>query len=191
MINADWCEKARVCQFYNFAAVASNFHFLPSVLGDLIGCCRCRAPTMVLGGAGMLQSLSDHMRNCLQRAEIAGTQAKETDDLVRKAEFLNLEKSWVVLPGALSLPSGLSDSCSITAQPECRSGSRLRRRRLIRSRARRLPWRAAARARIPPARRVLGGWINAETKKRIDLHPPIGANGATGSRQTGSRPVRQ
>jgi hypothetical protein len=119
----------------------------------------------------MLQSLSDHVRNCLERAEIAGTQAKETDDPVRKAEFLNLEKSWTLLARSFEFAerlerflhnystTGMLEWQPIAAAPFDRdlelavfSGEQ-------------------PHALVFPARRVLGGWIDAETKKRIDLHP--------------------
>lgn len=119
----------------------------------------------------MLQSVSDHVKHCLERAETAAARAKETDDPVRKSEFLNLEKSWTVLARSFEF------------------AERLERFLLNYSTTGMLEWQPIAKApfnrdlelavfsgELPHAlvfasRRVLGGWIDAETKARIDLHP--------------------
>jgi hypothetical protein len=119
----------------------------------------------------MLQNLSDHVKNCLERAEEAGRRAKETGDPVRNADFLNLEKSWRVLARSFEFVERLE--------------------RLLHnySTNRALEWQPIATApfdrdlelaifggEVPhalvfPSRRVLGGWIDAESKERLDLHP--------------------
>jgi hypothetical protein len=119
----------------------------------------------------MLASLSDHVKNCLERADEANSRARETSNPTLKADFLNLERSWRCLAQSYQ------------------QSERLERFLLDRNKTRSFEWqpisaapfdrdlelavleRQGAHALVFPCRRILGGWIKAENKERIEVNP--------------------
>ena len=45
----------------------------------------------------MLQRLSDHIRDCYERADECAEQAAQASDEIRKADFITMKRSWVHL----------------------------------------------------------------------------------------------
>ena len=119
----------------------------------------------------MLQKLGDHIKNCLGQASEAGSRAREISEPGLKADFLNLEKQWLCLAQSYML-------CE-----------RVERLLATRSRAAIAEWLPVSSAPFDrdlevavidgdgphtlvfPCRRILGSWINAETKERLHVHP--------------------
>jgi hypothetical protein len=119
----------------------------------------------------MLQKLSDHIGNCLDRAAETKRRAEEAVDPRARADFLRLEQSWTYLAQSYQfserlerflLNNGLTAVGAwepiSTAPFDCELEL------------------AVIGAEGPhalafPCRRILGGWIHAETKKRIDIRP--------------------
>ena len=119
----------------------------------------------------MLQKLGDHIKNCLEEASEAGIRAKEISDPGLKTDFLNLERQWLCLAQSFML-------CE-----------RIERLLLTRSKASATDWLPVSSAPFDrdlelavidrngphtpafPCRRILGSWINAETKEGIDVRP--------------------
>jgi hypothetical protein len=119
----------------------------------------------------MLQSLGTHVRNCLERAADARQRAEETSDSGLKADYLFLEKNWTNLAKSFEF------------------AVRLERFLLDYNPANKGNWNDIATAPIGidlelaiftpqdahllafPSRRVADGWVDADTKQRIDLQP--------------------
>jgi hypothetical protein len=45
----------------------------------------------------MLQKLSEHILDCYERAAECAEQAAQSSDEIRKADFINMERSWTHL----------------------------------------------------------------------------------------------
>jgi hypothetical protein len=119
----------------------------------------------------VLQKLSDHIRNCLDRGAEAKRQAERTVDPRAKADFLRLERRWTRLAQSYQfterlerflLHNGLTAVGAwepiSTAPFDCQLELAV-------------IGPDGPHALAFPCRRILGGWINAETKERIDIRP--------------------
>lgn len=121
----------------------------------------------------MLQSISEHIRECRARAANARRSAAASSDPERKADYELAAQSW----------RRLADSYAMSEQLE---------RHLIdwtTNLARRGEWRPISEAPFDrdleiavikgsnphalvfPCRRILGGWMKAETRERIKVRP--------------------
>jgi PAS domain-containing protein len=63
----------------------------------------------------MLQKLSEQVGECYQRALDANRMADRTDDPVRKADFLEMEKHWLVLARSYEFTERLTDFTAANA----------------------------------------------------------------------------
>jgi hypothetical protein len=119
----------------------------------------------------MRQKLGDHIKNCLTQASEARSQANEIINAGLKIGFFNLEKAWL---------------CLAQSFIQC---ERMERVLLGLSKTSAAEWFTASSAPFDrdielsvidrdgpnslgfPCRRILGGWINAGTKEKIDVRP--------------------
>jgi hypothetical protein len=65
----------------------------------------------------MLQRLSDQVRECQERAADAKRNADATADPARKAELLDLERSWLLLARSFEVGERLRDFAGEHAMP--------------------------------------------------------------------------
>ena len=115
--------------------------------------------------------LSDHIKNCLDRAAEAKLQADQTAERRQKVGFLRLERSWNCQAQSFQFAEELErillDNARVVAEA----------------------WRPVSTAPFDrelelavigsngthslafPCRRVLGGWIDARTNQQIELAP--------------------
>lgn len=121
----------------------------------------------------MLQRVSEHIRTCRARAEEARRRAAESSDPHGKQDYLLAEQGWL----------RLADNYAMSERLErylLQHDSKL---------AYRGEWRPAAAAPFDrdieiavikgttphaiafPCRRILGGWMDAETRDRLKLRP--------------------
>src|SRR5215472_18193147 len=64
---------------------------------------------MLLGAYAVLQNLSDKVRLCYERAAEAKEDADETLDPEAKADFLNMERRWLLLARSYEFGERLGD----------------------------------------------------------------------------------
>ena len=57
----------------------------------------------------VLEQLSDEIRDCLERAAEAKAKAEATDDPTLKADFLDMEKTWLILAHSAGFSEKLED----------------------------------------------------------------------------------
>jgi hypothetical protein len=119
----------------------------------------------------MLRKLGDHIKNCLEEASEAGNRAKEISEPGLKVHFLNLEKAWLCLARSfmqcerierllISLSrAGAAEWLPISSAPFDRDLELA----VINS--------DAPHALAFPCRRIVGSWINTETKERLHVYP--------------------
>jgi hypothetical protein len=135
----------------------------------------------------MLENLSEEIRQCHQRAEKCARQAEATSDKALRADYLHLEAGWLKLARSYELRQRLTLFINeVTArqrndldQGACRS----------RANAAAMQWEPIAsapfdrdlelavldqgdvHALVFPCRRILGGWINSQTRARVEVWP--------------------
>lgn len=121
----------------------------------------------------MLQHVSEHIRECHGRAEQARRSAAETSDPDRKADYELAEKNWLRLADSYALSERLE--CYLLGQDAkiARRGEWLP--------AGKAPFNcdleiAVIKSATPhavafPCRRILGGWMDAQTKERLKVNP--------------------
>jgi hypothetical protein len=119
----------------------------------------------------MLQKLGDHIKNCLEQASEAGSRATQISEPGLKADFLNLEKQWLCLAQSFMQCERIERllvSCSKAGAAEWLpiSGAPFDRDLELAIIGRDGPHALAF-----PCRRILGSWINTETKERVDVRP--------------------
>jgi hypothetical protein len=120
----------------------------------------------------MDQKLRDHIKNCLEHASESQIRAGEISDPGLKADFLSLEKQWLSLAQSYVLSEKIEQFL------------------VYYSKTRMTEWRPISSAPFDrdlelavigpdgpdplafPCRRILSGWINAETKERVDVVRP-------------------
>ena len=135
----------------------------------------------------MLHSLSEEIRKCYEHAEDCARQADAVADDKLRADYLRLEAGWLKLARSYELGQRLRlfSNETIRWRNERRESTRAVRETDRPERK----WQPATSAPfdrelqlaiidhggvhslIFPCRRVLHGWINAATKKSIDLRP--------------------
>lgn len=121
----------------------------------------------------MLERISEHIRHCHARAEHARCHAAETSDPERKADYELAEQSWLRLADSYALSERL-ERYLLEQDTEM---------------ARRGEWHPIAEAPFDcdieiavfkgaaphavafPCRRILGGWMDAETHERLKVRP--------------------
>lgn len=121
----------------------------------------------------MLQNLSDQIRQCHARATEARARASETADPALRAEFEQMEQGWLRLAESYALSERLQhylleQDTKIARRGEWQSVATAPFDRNIEL--------AVIRSSVPhavafPCRRILGGWMDAEAKERIDVRP--------------------
>ncbi|MGA7972896.1 MAG: hypothetical protein WCA36_08820 [Pseudolabrys sp.] len=121
----------------------------------------------------MLQNLSDQIRQCHARATEARARAAETADPALRAEFEQMEQGWLRLAESYALSERLQhylleQDTKIARRGEWQSVATAPFDRNIEL--------AVIRSSVPhavafPCRRILGGWMDAEAKERIDVRP--------------------
>lgn len=121
----------------------------------------------------MLQNLSDQIRQCHTRATEARGRAAETADPALRAEFEQMEQGWLRLAESYALSERLQhylleQDTKIARRGEWQSVATAPFDRNIEL--------AVIRSSVPhavafPCRRILGGWMDAEAKERIDVRP--------------------
>lgn len=135
----------------------------------------------------MLHNLSEEIRKYYEHAAECARQAEAVADAELRADFLRLEKGWLKLARSYELGPRLRSFSSETAR---RRNERNERTRTVdETEPREGNWKPANSAPfdrelqlaiidssgvhslIFPCRRILHGWINARTKKSIDLCP--------------------
>jgi hypothetical protein len=117
------------------------------------------------------QKLSDHIRNCLDRAAEAKRRAEQNFDPRAKADLLRLEQSWTYLAQSYQFSERLErflldNGVTAVGAWEPISTAPFDCELELSDLGRDGPHALAF-----PCSRILGGWINAETKERIDIHP--------------------
>lgn len=128
----------------------------------------------------MLARLSDHIRACYQRSAQAQELAAKAD-VALKSRHLDMAKWWAYLAHSYEFIEGLErflleiDAAATSRreqaskQPTWRLASTAPYDRDLRLAV--LDEEGTAHALVFPCRRVLGGWIQSETKARIPLDP--------------------
>jgi hypothetical protein len=121
----------------------------------------------------MLQNLSDQIRQSHARATEARARAAETADPALRAEFEQMEQGWLRLAESYALSERLQhylleQDTKIARRGEWQSVATAPFDRNIEL--------AVIRSSVPhavafPCRRILGGWMDAEAKERIDVRP--------------------
>lgn len=121
----------------------------------------------------MLEQISKHIRECHARAGEARRRAAETSDPERKADYELAEKSWLRLADSYTLSERLErylleQDAKIARRGEWLPASQAPFDRdleiaIIKS--------ATPHAVAFPCRRILGGWMDAETRERLNVHP--------------------
>lgn len=119
----------------------------------------------------MLQNLSDHIRNCLERAADARQQANETADPRAKADLLRLEQSWACLAQSYQFAERLERFLLTNGRTAVGGWEPAATAPFDRELELAVIDREGPHALVFPCRRVLGGWIDARTKRRIELTP--------------------
>jgi PAS domain S-box-containing protein len=74
----------------------------------------------------MLEQLSDQIRGCYQCAAEAKAQADATNNLALKAEFLNVERRWLILARSYGFTESLEDFTAINSERRRKFDERLR-----------------------------------------------------------------
>ena len=119
----------------------------------------------------MLQKLSDHIANCLARAGEAKQRAEQATDARSKADFLQLEQSWNCLAQSYQFSERLERflvedrGVSLAGWEPSATAPFDRDLQLA------VLDRDGVHALVFPCRRVLGGWLDAQTKRRIGVEP--------------------
>ncbi|HTV35267.1 MAG TPA: hypothetical protein VMF12_02460 [Xanthobacteraceae bacterium] len=126
----------------------------------------------------MLEQLSNHIRFCNQRAAGAEQRAAQADE-PEKSHYLNLAKWWAHL--ARSYESAGNLERFLMDSDEFARHEREKRQAVWKPvatapydrdlRLAVLDARGEAHALVFPCRRVLGGWIKAQTKERLSIDP--------------------
>lgn len=119
----------------------------------------------------MLQRLNDHIANCLARAGEAKQCAEKTSDPRSKADFLQLEQAWASLADSYQFSERLEhfmlqDRGVTLAGWEPGATAPFDRDLQLA-----VLDRDGVHALAFPCRRILGGWLDAQSKRRIDLEP--------------------
>jgi len=119
----------------------------------------------------MLLKLTDHISNCLDRAAAARHRAEETADPRAQTDFLRLEQSWNCLAQSYQWAERLErfllggDSLILADWQPISSApfdGDLQLAVIANKEVHALAF---------PCRRILGGWIDAKTKRRLELAP--------------------
>jgi hypothetical protein len=121
----------------------------------------------------MLQHVSEHIRECQARAEEARRQAAETSDPERKADYEMAEKSWLRLADSYALSERLEHYLLEQDGKLKRRGEWLPADEAPFDRILEI---AVIKGVTPHAlafacRRILGGWMDAETRERLKVQP--------------------
>lgn len=121
----------------------------------------------------MLENLSDHIRDCHARAVESRRRAAETSDPVLKADFEAMETGWLRLAESYAVSERLQEylleqDAKVAKRAEWQPAANAPFDRIVEV--------AVIDGPIPnllgfPCRRVLGGWVDAETGERIKVHP--------------------
>jgi hypothetical protein len=121
----------------------------------------------------MLQYVGKHIRECHARAEEARQQAAGTSDPDRKAGYEMAEQSWLRLADSYALSERLE---RYLLEQDRKLGRRGEWRSLVEAPFDRDLEIAVIKGVTPhtvafPCRRILGGWMDAETKERLKVQP--------------------
>jgi len=121
----------------------------------------------------MLENLGDHVRRCRARALDARENAAATADPTLKADYEAMEQGWLQLAESHALSDRLQQSLleqdtKIAQRGEWQSVATAPFDRNIEL--------AVIRSSTPhavafPCRRILGGWMDAETNERVEVQP--------------------
>jgi hypothetical protein len=119
----------------------------------------------------MLQRLSDHIANCLARAAEAKRRAEESTDPRSRADFLQLEECWNCLAQSYEFSERLErflvqdhGVSSAGWEPSVTAPFDRDLQLAVLD-------QDGVHALVFPCRRVLGGWLDAQTKRRIGVDP--------------------
>lgn len=134
----------------------------------------------------MLENLSEEMRRCYEEAEVCARAAAALTDEKLRADYLRLEQSWLRLARSYELRQRLTLFTNEAARWRNDLAQRSGAAAADNQGAQWQPISAApfdrelelavldgrqAHALVFPCRRILGGWIKAATKARLDVSP--------------------
>jgi hypothetical protein len=121
----------------------------------------------------MLQNLGDHVRHCHARALEARRRAAETADPALRADFEQTEQGWLRLAESYMMSERLQ---AFLLEHDAKLAKRGEWRPVALAPFDRPIELAVIRGATPhavafPCRRVLHGWMDADTDEPIDVHP--------------------
>lgn len=121
----------------------------------------------------MLQQVSEHIRECYTRAEKARRRAAETSNPENKEDYLLAEQGWLRLADSYALSERLArflldQDSKLSRRGEWQPISEAPFDRNLEI--------AVIKGATPhavafPCRRILHGWIDADTRERLNLQP--------------------
>jgi len=124
----------------------------------------------------VLERLSDHIRSCYERAEQAERRAAEADE-PQKSQDLQLAKWWAHLARSYEFVEGL-EGFLLETDDEAKRRATTKAWTPIATapfdrdlRLALLDADGVAHALVFPCRRVLGGWVKAQSKERLSVDP--------------------
>ena len=121
----------------------------------------------------MLKNLSDQVKHCHTRAVESRRRAAETSDPVLKSDFEAMEVGWLRLAESYAVSERLQQ---YLLEQDARIAKRGEWQPVANAPFDRLIEVAIIKGPTPhalafPCRRILGGWMDAESGERIKVHP--------------------
>jgi hypothetical protein len=120
----------------------------------------------------MLQTLKEHIRNCLDHAADAGQRAGSSSSLQRKADFQWLQNNWASLAQSYDysgrLERFLQEHGHMIAwgwEPSASAPFGIEVQIAV------IEHKSEVHPLVFPCRRVLTGWVNAKTNQPLDVNP--------------------